>query len=66
MELEAKAARIQAYGATLVPGLLQTPAYARAVFRRSNPSATSEKIASLAADRMSRQEVLRSDNPPDY
>ncbi|MFI2286604.1 DUF5753 domain-containing protein [Streptomyces niveus] len=66
LELEAKAARIQAYGATLVPGLLQTSAYARAVFHRSNPSATSEKIASLAADRMSRQEVLRSDNPPDY
>ncbi|MFF4114216.1 helix-turn-helix transcriptional regulator [Streptomyces sp. NPDC001714] len=66
LELEAKAGRIQAYGATLVPGLLQTPAYARALFSRSNLAAGLAEIDSLVAGRMSRQEVLRGDNVPDY
>jgi hypothetical protein len=66
LELEAKAARIQAYGSTLVPGLLQTKAYMRAMFRRSNPTATPKKIDNLVEKRLSRQEVLRGDNPPDY
>ncbi|MGW1780449.1 DUF5753 domain-containing protein [Streptomyces sp. NPDC002143] len=66
LELEAKAARIQAYGGTLVPGLLQTPAYMRALFRKGSPNATHEEIERLVAERLSRQERLRGDTPPDY
>ncbi len=63
LELEAKAARIQAYGSTLVPGLLQTPAYMRALFRKGSPHATPEEIERLVSERLSRQERLRGDTP---
>ncbi|MGW6013725.1 DUF5753 domain-containing protein [Streptomyces sp. NPDC055210] len=66
MELEAKAARIQAYGSILVLGLLQTSAYMRALFRKSNPKTTPEEIEGLVSERLSRQERLRGDTPPDY
>lgn len=38
----------------------------RALFRRGNPTASPDEINSLVADRLSRQEVLRGDTPPDY
>ncbi|WP_329413811.1 helix-turn-helix domain-containing protein [Streptomyces sp. NBC_00704] len=66
LELEAKAARIQEFGASIVPGLLQTEAYMRALFRECNPGAGVAEIDSLVAARLSRQEVLRGDNPPDF
>ncbi|MFF9040997.1 DUF5753 domain-containing protein [Streptomyces sp. NPDC014892] len=64
LELEAKAARIQEYGASTIPGLLQTRAYMRALLREG--SAAPEQIDRLIADRLGRQEVLRGDNPPDF
>ncbi|MHC5905253.1 DUF5753 domain-containing protein [Streptomyces sp. S6] len=66
LELEAKAVRIQEFSSNLVPGLLQTEAYMRALFGCNNLEATPEKIENLVAKRLSRQEVLRGDNPPDY
>jgi hypothetical protein len=66
LELEAKAIRIQEYGASLVPGLLQTEAYMRALFRAVHPDVSSDKLDDLVAARLSRQEVLRKDNPPDF
>ncbi|WP_416985057.1 DUF5753 domain-containing protein [Streptomyces sp. T028] len=66
LELEAKAARIQEFGASTVPGLLQTKAYMRTLFRECNPGASPEKIDRLVADRLGRQEVLRGDSPPDF
>ncbi|MEX3099759.1 MULTISPECIES: helix-turn-helix transcriptional regulator [unclassified Streptomyces] len=66
LELEAKAIRIQEFSATLVPGLLQTEPYMRALFRRNNPGANAQEIDDWIAKRLSRQEVLRGDNPPDY
>ncbi|MFE2061820.1 Scr1 family TA system antitoxin-like transcriptional regulator [Streptomyces sp. NPDC059467] len=66
LELEAKAVRIQAYGSILVPGLLQTSAYMRALFRKSNPNATPEEVGKLVSERLSRQERLRGDTPPEY
>ncbi|QNP72618.1 helix-turn-helix domain-containing protein [Streptomyces roseirectus] len=66
LELEAKAVRIQEFSSNLVPGLLQTEAYMRALFHRSNPEASPEEIEDLVAKRLSRQEALRGDNPPDY
>lgn len=66
LELEAKAARIQEYGASLVPGLLQTRAYFEALCRAVHQDADQEKLDDLLAARLSRQEILRGDNPPDF
>ncbi|MFH8629940.1 Scr1 family TA system antitoxin-like transcriptional regulator [Streptomyces lydicus] len=48
MELEARAARIQAFNASLVPGLLQTPAYMRALFAGVSPVRRSTALPPLA------------------
>ncbi|MBA0050183.1 transcriptional regulator [Streptomyces sp. AJS327] len=58
MELEARATDISFYAGQLVPGLLQTEEYARALFRAHNPRATEDEIDQLAAARASRQELL--------
>lgn len=65
LELEARAARIQEFDASVIPGLLQTPAYMRALFIKGNPGMSSKEIDRLVAARLGRQEVLRSDAPPD-
>ncbi|MGW4297279.1 helix-turn-helix domain-containing protein [Micromonospora chersina] len=62
--LEAAAALIRTYEVQFVPGLLQTPAYARAVIllgHRGAPPAEVERRVSL---RMERQELLRRSDPP--
>jgi len=66
LELEAKATRVQEYGASLVPGLLQTKAYMEALFRAVDPDVSHDKLTELVAARLSRQEILRGDNPPDF
>ncbi|MEU8621759.1 helix-turn-helix transcriptional regulator [Streptomyces sp. NPDC048623] len=66
LELEAKAARIQAFGASLIPGLLQTEAYMRALFIEGEPGMNSGEIDGLVAARLGRQEILRRDCPPDF
>jgi len=63
--LEEEARVIRAYEQELVPGLLQTPDYARAVFRSGWPNSTSQQIDSWVEVRMERQEILvRSDPLP--
>jgi transcriptional regulator with XRE-family HTH domain len=63
--LEAEARTIRTYEQELVPGLLQTPDYARAVIRSSQPTDTMEQIDRRVEIRMERQEVLiRADPPP--
>ncbi|WP_155054051.1 helix-turn-helix domain-containing protein [Streptomyces blattellae] len=66
LELEARAARIQEFCAGLVPGLLQTPAYMRALFTEGNPGMSPAGIDDLVAKRMSRQENLRRERPPQF
>ncbi len=63
--LEAEAASIRTYEIQLVPGLLQTEGYARALFESSELSAP-EEVESAVAIRRSRQEILRGENPPRY
>jgi hypothetical protein len=65
LELEAKATRVQEYGASLVPGLFQSEPYMRALFRATHPEFSTEKVNRLVAERISCQERLRSDNPPE-
>jgi transcriptional regulator with XRE-family HTH domain len=54
-DLEAKAELIQSYDVKRIRGLLQTPDYARALFRFAKPKATNEQLANSVAARMSRR-----------
>ncbi|MEU5566963.1 helix-turn-helix transcriptional regulator [Micromonospora musae] len=62
--LEAAAALIRTYEVQFVPGLLQTPAYARAVVLLGHGAATPDEIDRRVGLRMRRQELLRRTNPP--
>ncbi len=62
--LEAEAATIRTYEPELVPGLLQTPDYARAVIRAGRPGDTTEEIERRVEVRLERQEVLTRSGPP--
>jgi len=63
--LEAEAATIRTYEPELVPGLLQTADYARAVIRAGRPADTSQEIDRRVEVRLERQEILvRSEPPP--
>ncbi|MFI0241588.1 helix-turn-helix domain-containing protein [Streptomyces sp. NPDC016845] len=57
-EAEALAVEIRQYESLLIPGLLQTPAYARAVFLAYRPTAPEEDIGNLVATRMERAHLL--------
>jgi transcriptional regulator with XRE-family HTH domain len=62
--LEAAATRIRTYEMQFVPGLLQTPEYARAVIRGGHPAAPADEITRRVSLRMKRQQVLsRPDSP---
>jgi transcriptional regulator with XRE-family HTH domain len=61
--LEAEAAAIDAFAAQIVPGLLQTPDYARSVISASRPDLTAGQAEQLAAVQERRQEVLRGSAP---
>jgi hypothetical protein len=65
LELEARAVRIQAFNASVIPGLLQTPAYMRALFEEGERGKEPAEINALVAARLGRQEILRGDAPPD-
>ncbi|MFJ1596016.1 DUF5753 domain-containing protein [Streptomyces sp. NPDC088261] len=58
MELEARARTIDEYAGHLVPGLVQTEDYARAVFRLGDPELTPEEVEERVAARMGRQTLL--------
>jgi transcriptional regulator with XRE-family HTH domain len=63
--LEAEARTIRSYEPELVPGLVQTEAYARAIMRAWQPAWTAADIDRRVEVRMGRQEILtRSDPPP--
>ncbi|MGW1035958.1 helix-turn-helix domain-containing protein [Streptomyces antibioticus] len=62
-EAESQATAIRQYTPLLIPWLLQTPAYARAVFRAYRPTAPEEKLDELVAARMERARIL--DDPTD-
>lgn len=65
VSLEGEASVIRAYEPHYVPGLLQTPAYARAVLRAGQPHTASEEIERLVALRVERQSLVRrADKPP--
>ena len=66
VELERLATEICEYAPTVVPGLLQTREYARAVFLAGNPLATDEYIEELLKGRMDRARLLKDATRPRY
>ncbi|MET9413894.1 helix-turn-helix transcriptional regulator [Streptomyces klenkii] len=65
MELETRARVIDEYSGQLVPGLVQTEGYARALFRISNPKASPDVIDEKVSARLNRQRLLQGEAPPD-
>ncbi|USY17358.1 helix-turn-helix domain-containing protein [Nocardiopsis exhalans] len=62
MWLESRAERIQTFDITPINGLVQTAAYAEALFRAANPHDSSAQIERGVELRMSRQAILEGEN----
>lgn len=63
MAAESSAVSVEEFEAQLVPGLLQTPEYARAVLRAANTSLDDDEIDRRVEVRMERQTRLAGDEP---
>ncbi|QQM43446.1 helix-turn-helix domain-containing protein [Streptomyces liliifuscus] len=66
VELERTATKISTFAPTLVPGLLQTPAYTRAVMLAGNPFVTDEYIKEKVTARRERAQLLDGTTKPEY
>lgn len=63
--LETEAKSIRAYEQQVVPGLLQTEEYARAMIRAARPDIAAEEVERRVHVRMRRQSLLDQDDPVD-
>ncbi|MCX5100800.1 helix-turn-helix transcriptional regulator [Streptomyces sp. NBC_00264] len=63
-ELEREATEIRQYGAALIPGLLQTKAYSRAVFEAYRPNYCAEELDELIVSRAQRSQLLDQPSAP--
>lgn len=61
--LEAAATELKYYQTTIVPGLLQTADYARAMIEVSVPALSPERIEKLLEVKLTRQQILTQDPP---
>ncbi|MGP4045076.1 helix-turn-helix domain-containing protein [Streptomyces sp. 2A115] len=66
VELERLAIGISEFAPLVVPGLLQTPAYARAITRATNPFVSAEYVEDKVAARMERSRILTDATRPVY
>ncbi|MBS2533871.1 helix-turn-helix domain-containing protein [Catenulispora sp. NF23] len=64
VQLEARAIEIRTYENQLIPGLLQTEEYMRALIRAGRPLDADETVETLVAARLDRQRLLTSDTAP--
>lgn len=64
LDQEQEAVVIDWYETMLVPGLLQTEAYARALFRGRIPAYSEERIEELVTQRIERKDILHRKTPP--
>ena len=64
--LEAETSSLRAYQALLVPGLLQTEDYMRAVIRAARPDANEAHVEKRVKARLARQRLLTDLDPPRY
>jgi transcriptional regulator with XRE-family HTH domain len=63
-DVEGTAVQVQTYESYLVPGLLQTEAYARAAAEAVRPVLSAEEAEQAVAIKMTRQEILDRDDGP--
>ncbi len=61
--LETAAAAIKDYQSTVVPGLMHTPEYARAMYEADVRRHSAERIEELIDVRLTRQRILTGDHP---
>ncbi|MPY51310.1 helix-turn-helix domain-containing protein [Streptomyces sp. K1PN6] len=67
LEAEKHAKTIEVWGPTILPGLLQTPAYARAVVRATHPLSLDEEVEGKVTARMARACLFEKDHrTPSY
>ncbi len=66
IDFEVKATRVQNYEALVVPGLLQTAEYTRALIQGVAPTISDAELDNLVAARMARQAMLTRANAPQY
>jgi transcriptional regulator with XRE-family HTH domain len=67
LEAEKHAKTIEVWGPTIFPGLLQTPAYARAVVRATHPLSLDEEVEAKVSARMARASLFDEDHhTPSY
>lgn len=64
LEMEERATVLRNWEPVVVPGLLQTEAYARAIIRACRPGDNDAEIEQLVAARMARQEIWDRETPP--
>lgn len=64
--LETEAASIRVFETSLVPGLLQTPEYTRAVILAVRPNVGTEEVERTVELRTTRQALLTDDDPPEF
>ena len=65
LEAEGEAQSLRIWSPTLIPGLLQTAEYARALFLAEQSDTSDDAIAALVAARLQRQTILDRTDPPD-
>ncbi|MFJ3980407.1 helix-turn-helix domain-containing protein [Streptomyces fungicidicus] len=63
ISLESQASAMRTLETTVIPGLLQTPEYARAVTEAALEGASEERLDALVEVRLARQDVLRTEPP---
>ncbi|WP_405673813.1 helix-turn-helix transcriptional regulator [Streptomyces sp. NBC_01530] len=64
LDLERQASQILDYSNALVMGMLQTPAYATAIFRSTHPRSSADSIKGKVDARMRRRDVMEREAPP--
>jgi transcriptional regulator with XRE-family HTH domain len=63
-ELEKEASKIHEWELRIIPGLVQSPDYTRALMRAGRPCDSDEKIEADVNARLERQEIFSKDSPP--
>ncbi|AVT30734.1 MULTISPECIES: DUF5753 domain-containing protein [unclassified Plantactinospora] len=66
LDAERVAKQLRCFEPNLIPGLLQTPAYARAILRGADDTRTEEEVETLVNARISRQAILTQEHPPQF
>ncbi|MCT9092696.1 helix-turn-helix transcriptional regulator [Streptomyces sp. ASQP_92] len=65
-EMEPRAETIEEWAPMLVPGLLQTADYARAIVRAAMPRAADGEVEEKVSARVSRAALFEQDDPPEF